>query len=372
MPPPDTSPAAPLSDSPEDRNAVAKTWMQRGIALLSASNPASLQEAMHCFDQALAIRRELPFEGSAWFRWLLTACWMNRGDVLTRLGKPEDLSAAIQSFDEAIFHLLRLPLDADPQYRSRLALAWMNRSLALRAQATPESLNEAMLSLDRAKTVLEESVTSERPLNISMLATLLLNRAAVLLELSPSRPLESLEVAQAALNLSQPTEHQVLQAAEISLKARHIFCRAVAVLLETPPVDTTRADDWIMQATDKVDEAMHLTASWERHAGASHFRGLRQELFRYGCHLLLAYQPHFMAEFLLDVLDPEQGSPLLAREDELYQVGLESLDLAASELRRRGPLDLGLQKMDRLIEVLESLSHAAERIKKRAMQPSAG
>ncbi len=79
-----------------------------------------------------------------------------------------------------------------------------------------------------------------------------------------------------------------------------------------------------------------------------------------------------MAEFLLDVLDPEQGSPLLAQANDLYQVGLEALSLAATELRRRGPLDLGLQKMDRLIEVLESLSQAAERIKKRAEQAMAG
>lgn len=366
MPPTNVLPSAPQPDSPEERNAVAKVWMKRGIALLSANVQAALPEALQCFDQALAIRRDLPFEESAWYRWLLTACWMNRGDVLTRLGSPENLHSAIQSFDEAIFHLLRLPLEADPQYRSRLALAWMNRALALRAQATPESLHEALLSLDRAKIVLEESVTPERPLGSSMPATLLINRAAILLELSTPRPLEALQVAQAAMDLSQPTEHQVLQAAEISLKARHIFCHAVAVLLETPPVDTTRADDWIMQATDKVDEAMHLTALWEQHAGASHFRGLRQELFRYGCHLLLAYQPHFMAEFLLDVLDPEQGSPLLAKEADLYQVGLESLDLAATELRRRGPLDLGLKGMDRLIEVLESLSRAAERIKKRA------
>ncbi|WP_395735751.1 hypothetical protein [Prosthecobacter sp.] len=371
-PPPDVSPSRPPSDSPDDRNAVAKTWMKRGIALLSANDPAALSEALQCFDQALAIRRELPFEESAWYRWLLTACWMNRGDVLTRLGRPEDLSAAIHSFDEAIFHLLHLPLDADPQYRSRLALAWMNRSLALRAQATSESLQEALLSLDRASKVLEESVTPQRPLGAAMPATVLINRAAVLLELSPPRAFEALEVAQTALALSQPTEHEVLQAAEISLKARHIFCHAVAVLLETPPVDATHADDWIMQATDKVDEAMHLTASWEQHAGAAHFRGMRQELFRYGCHLLLAYQPHFLAEFLLDVLDPEQGSPLLAREGDLYQVGLQSLDLAASELRRRGPLDLGLKGMDRLIDVLETLSRAAERIKKRAKLLSSG
>jgi len=82
-------PSATHEDSPDDRNAVAKVWMKRGIALLSANDAAALSASLHCFEQALAIRRELPLEESPWFRWLLTACWMNRGDVLTRLGNPE-------------------------------------------------------------------------------------------------------------------------------------------------------------------------------------------------------------------------------------------------------------------------------------------
>ena len=338
--------------------------MKRGIALLSANAPAALPEALNCFEQALAIRRELPFEESSWFRWLLTACWMNRGDVLMRMGNPAELIAAVQSFDEAIFHLQRLPLEEDSQYRGRLALAWMNRSLALRAQGSPESLQDALLSLDHGKTVIEASVQAGLPVNRVLLPMLLINRAALLLEVSSPRMLEALEMTEDALTLCQPTEQQTLQAAEMGLKARHVYCRAVAMLLETPPVDITRADDWIMQATDKVDEAMQLTARWESQGAAAPFHALRHELFRYGCNLLLAYQPHFMAEFLLDVLDPEQGSPLLAKADDLYETGLEALDLAAAELRRRGPLDLGLQKMDRLIEVLESLSQAAARIKK--------
>lgn len=349
-------------DPPEDRNAVAKVWMQRGIALLSADSAAALPEALNCFETALAIRRELPFEESAWFRWLLTACWMNRGDVLTRLGGTERLIEAVRSFDEAIFHLEHLPLEDDPQHRGRLALAWMNRALALRAQATPESFDAALLSLDRSQTVLEESVTAERPMNTTMLATLMINRAALLLELAPPRMLEAMQDAEAALILCQPTEKVILQAAEIGLKARHVFCHAVALLLETTPVDTTRADDWIIQATDKVDEAMHLTACWEPRGTAPHFGALRHELFRYGCSMLLAYQPHFLAEFLLDVLDPERGSPLLAQTEELCQAGLEALDQAAAVLRRRGPLDLGLQGVDRLLEVLESLKKASTRL----------
>lgn len=355
-------------DAPEARNAEAKVWMKRGIALLSADNPAALPEALDCFHHALAIRRELPYESSSFYRWLLTACWMNLGDVQTRLGTPAHLASAVQSFDEAIHHLQHLPLDEDPQYRSRLALAWMNRSLALRAQATPESRSEALECLSHAQRTLDESATPGRPLGNSMLCTLLVNRAALLLEVSPPRMHEAMHAAEEALEMCRSTEHHVLQSAELGLKARHIFCHAVAMLLEIPPVDTTRADDWIHQATDKVDEAMHLTASWEKPGMPGHFHALRHELFHFGCSLLLAYQPHFMAEFLLDVLDPENGSSLLARDQALCQAGLQALNLAAEELRRRGPLDLGLQGMDRLLAVLESLSQAAGRIKMRSEQ----
>jgi tetratricopeptide (TPR) repeat protein len=348
------------TDSPEDRNAVAKVWMQRGIALLSADDPNALPEALRCFNEALSIRRELPFEESSWFRWLLTACWMNRGDVQTRLGDTQNLTEAVQSFDEAIFHLVRLPLDEDPQYRGRLVLAWMNRSLALRALTKPD---EALSSLEKAQQALEEGVTHDRPANLTLLATLMTNRAALLLEISSPALLEAMRTAEAVLELSRSSEKAELLAAEIGLKARHAFCHAVAMLLETPPVDTTRADDWIMQATDKVEEAMHLTTHWESKRMPRHFLGLRHELFQYGCRMYLAYQPHFMAEFLLDVLDPERGSPLLARTTDLCQAGLDALNLAAAELRRRGPLDLGLQGVDRIVGLLEALNTAAERIR---------
>lgn len=346
------------TEPPEDRNAVAKAWMQRGIALLSTDDETAFPEALHCFEQALAIRRELPFEQSAWHRWLLTACWMNRGDVLTRLGGEVNLAEAVRSFDEAVFHLTRLPLDEDPQYRGRLVLAWMNRSLALRALSKAE---EALTSLEQAAHTLEQGVTPDRPADLSLKATLMANHAALLLELPCPKALEALQAADAVLTLTRKDETSDLLAAEIGLKARHTFCHAVAMLLETPPVDARHADEWIMQATDKVDEAMALTLLWEGKGMPRHFHRLRLELFEYGCRIYLAYQPHFMAEFLLEVLAPGQNQT--PAPEDLCQAGLEALRLAAEVLRQRGPLDFGLGGMERLLEVLQSLNEAAERIK---------
>lgn len=347
--------------------AHAKTWMKRGIALLSATNQDALPEALRCFDEALQLRLQLPFEQSTWFRWLLTACWANRGDVLTRLGGEQHLREAVRSFDEAMTHLNLLPLDDDPQYRGRLVLTWMNRSVALRAQAKPE---EALASLEESQRVMEEGVRLGRPENMALRVTLMTNRAGLLLELPQPAMHEAMQTAEAVLDSSRATENTQLLAAEIGLKARHAFCHAVAMLLETPPVDTSRADGWITRATDQVEEAMRLATRWEEQGGES-FRTLRRELFAYGCRMYLAYQPHFLAEFLLDVLDPGRGSLLLVEADDLHASALEALNLAADVIKRRGPLDLGLRGTERLLDVLASLNQAADQIKKMPSRPKA-
>jgi tetratricopeptide (TPR) repeat protein len=347
---------------PAQRHELANVWTRRGIALLSSNEAAALPEALKCFETAIVLRRDLPLEENAWFRWGLTAGWMNRGDVLTRLGESPQLVEALYCYDEAIAHLEKLPPQAEMNVPGRQALAWLNRAVTLRAQKTAKSLQEALHSLDRAKSVLKTAVTQSQAVDAMTLATLEVNRAGVLLEMTPPQALAVLDAAGEALQFCHPLETQDELAAELGLKARHAFCLAVALLLETPPVDTAQADDWIMCATDLVEEAMSLSAAWEGR-GAEFFPQLRHELFRYGCRMYLAYQPQFMAEFLLDVLDPERGSPLRSGAKDLHEAGREALSMAAEVLKRRGPLDLGLQGMDRLLELLKTLNQAAERIK---------
>jgi len=347
---------------PAQRHELANVWTRRGIALLSANDTAALPEALKCFETAIVLRRDLPLEENAWFRWGLTAGWMNRGDVLTRLGGEAGLLEAVRCYDVAISHLEKLPPQVEMNVLGRLTLAWMNRAVSLRAQKTAESLQEALHSLNRAKSALQTGSTEKLAVDAMTLATLEVNRVGVLLEMTPPQALAALDAAREALQFCQPLETQDELAAELGLKARHAFCHAVALLLEAPPVDPTQADDWIMRATDGVEEAMTLSAVWEGR-GTAFFPQLRHELFRYGCRMYLAYQPQFMAEFLLDVLDPERGSPLRSGAKDLHEAGREALSMAAEVLKRRGPLDLGLQGMDRLLELLKTLNQAADRIK---------
>lgn len=352
------------------RHELANGISQRGMVLLSANDASLLPEALWCFEKAIVLRRDLPLDENVWFRWGLSAGWMNRGDVLTRMGKPELLDEAVRSYDEALAQLEKMPLVEEPNKLGRHALAWMNRAITLRAQRTPESLAEALRSLDHARALLEAHATAAQPVDFQTLAMLAMNRAALLLEVTPPQMLEAMDAAAEAAFLTQPLEKTDLLGGEVALKARHVYCHAVAMLLESPPVDARRADGWIMQAAEWVEEAMGLTAWWARKGHA--FQELRLELFHYGCRIYLAYQPQFMAEFLLDVLDPERGSPLHAGAEDLHAAGLEALAMAAEVLKRRGPLDFGLQKVDRLLEVIASLNAAAERIKTLPRAEAAG
>lgn len=352
------------------RHELANVLSHRGIALLSSGKAELLPEALHCFESAIVLRRDLPLEENPWFRWGLSAGWMNRGDGLTRLGGPAGLVEAVRSYDEALQHLEKMPDVEGLNVPARHVLAWMNRAASLRAQATPESRAAALRSLEQAAALADTTARAGQPLEPLSLASLAMNRAALLLELLPPVPLDAMQAAEEALRLCQPSEDADLLAAEVGLKARHVFCHAVAILLESPPVDTRRADDWIMQATERVEEAMQLTATWTGQGNS--LPTLRRELFLYGCRIYLAYQPHFMAEFLLDVLDPSRGSPLLSDAADLHVAALESLSLAAEVLKRRGPLDFGLQGTDRLIEVVQSLSQAAEQVKRLSKQSTGG
>lgn len=340
------------------RHELANVISQRGIALLSANDSQLLPEALHCFETAIVLRRDLPLAENIWFRWGLSAGWMNRGDVLTRLGAPELLPEAVRSYDEAIAHLESMPVGGRPDVPGRHALAWMNRAVTLRVLGRQA---EALQSLERSRALLEFHATAEQPVDGLTLATLAVNRAALLLELRPPRLSEAMVAADDALHQCQATEASDLLAAEVGLKARHTWCHAVAVRLESPPLEPKQADEWIHQATERVEEAMALTARWAAQGHA--FRELRLELFHYGCRIYLAYQPHFMAEFLLDVLDPERGSPLRAEALELREAGVAALEMAAEVLKRRGPLDFGLKGVDRLIAVIATLNDAAARIK---------
>ncbi len=338
---------------------TAQTCMQQGIDLLSTGKEGAPQEALESFDKAIAAGRQLPWETNEKYRWLLAACWMNRGELLSHAEDGEALAEAVRSFDEAITHLECLPLGTQASYHGTLVMAWMSRSHALRSLANPDALKEALLALGRAGEVLETGPASS---DMGLRASIMINRAALQLEFTPPNALEALQEADALIQLCSPDEDKQPMAAELGLKARHLFCRAVDTLMQSGPQDPAQAEEWLMRTTDRIEEALQLAARWREQNQTQAFEMLQIEFFRFGCHLYLVSQPHFLAEFVLDVLDAERASPMHSDSKELREAGQDMLARASQTLKQRGPATFGAQRMDRLVEIVQSLDAAAERV----------
>lgn len=341
-------PAANAGD--ESRHARANQRTQQGISLLASADPADVTEALRCFNEAIHLRQALPLHQSPWYRWGLTAGWMNRAEALSRLGQPRE---ALTAYDEALAHLQQLPLEMEPAFRWRHGLAWMNRALTLRTLADEAA---ALDSLNHAIQVLDNPALTT-PRDQGTLGCAWMNRAALLMEMAPSQPAEALDSASRALVCLRPLENQDVMAAEAALKARHRVCQAIAELLESPPVDLNKADDWILSATDAVEESLNVAEVWQETAD---FSEITPQLFRFGCRIYLAFQPHFLGEFMMDVLRPRPGREVNAA---FHLAAEESLRHAAEILRQRGPADLGLTRLDDLLQMLGKLEAAAGQIR---------
>src|SRR5215510_3442376 len=103
--------------------------MKRGIAFLEEPRREAAIDAMHCFDEALELRRRIPEDHSPFHGYLLAASLFNRADALMRMGDVGPVATALASYDEGIAVMQRVPLDENPLYPRRLALGLQNRGL---------------------------------------------------------------------------------------------------------------------------------------------------------------------------------------------------------------------------------------------------
>ena len=346
------NPSNPKMKPDEECEDLANRLTQEGIRFLAAPAEGALSHALRCFDQAIEWRCHLPLAEHPWYRWGLTAGWMNRADVLARLGRPDE---ALDSYDQAIRHLQQLPLEMEPAFRWRLGLAWMNRGLALQAQGG-EQTGAALASLDYAiQTLDHSSLTTAR--DMGTLGCAWMNRAVVLMKMEPAQSADAQEAASEALARLHLLERQDVVAAEAALKARYVYCQATATLLETPPVDSDRADAWILAAEDHVEEALVLVNLWR---GQADFTELALHLFRFGCRIYLAFQPQFLGEFMIDVLRP---NPERRVELSFLEVAEESLGIAAEVMRHRGITEMGPKGIEGVLETLAKLNAASDQIR---------
>lgn len=327
--------------TPEDASAL----MKRGIALLNENTPASLAEAVGLFDQALAIRTATRMAGDDWACYLTAASWMNRGDALTRLGQPAQITEAIRSYDEALVLMQAVPLEVNPLYRRRLTIAWVNRGISLHQQETAEGFAGAVQSFERAI-----EVAREYPEHVLLLACAWMNRGNALLRATPPRLEEVRGSAVVALDLLRKSEREDLLAAETGLKARYLICQAIAELLPYLPVKD-EPHELISAATDAMEEGLNLAREWNSRSEAN-FRPLAGDFFRFGLVAYRTYQPQFLAEFVVENLDPSRPEAGLADDRAMHHAALESLTVVIRELQAEGFARVHTPRFDSLLEML--------------------
>lgn len=299
----------PVRDAAYLPNHHAKTRMSRGITLLTQGGIAQWTESVQCFDRPIKLREALTADREPFVYYGLAAGWMNRGDALTRLGKEPDLREALRSYDQALRVMANLPLDTNPLFRQRMAVAWLNRGITLEALGTESALLQAIDSFGQTLSTLESA--TDIPNRDQMMAAAWMNRGNVWLKTGTVKAADAREAARCAVKGIAQLERQYLVCAEIGIKSRHIWCQAIATLVEQS--DAAEKDALFSEATDVVDEALEIIRDWHAR-GFRRFGVLAGELFRFGVRVYQIHQPHFLEEFRREnqPLESEPGFNLVA------------------------------------------------------------
>jgi tetratricopeptide (TPR) repeat protein len=310
----------------QEIDARASVVMKRGMSLMQAQRQAEVAEALVCFDEALALRRQLPLDGSPAFRYSLAACWLNRAEALLVIGGPSRIEEALDAFDESIALLHELPLSLDPLYPRRLAIAHQNRGLTLSALAPPR-VEAAAVAFTHAINLLNDSVSDPIEDRRYLLGAAWVNLARIRTMQKDATVQDVRDAAVTALEQVAELETSDLGGAEVGLTARHLLCQALARMLPNVSPNDPDGLELVHAATDTVDEGLDVVRSWESR-GVGRFRGAASDLLRFGARVYLSFQPHFLEEFIEDQLDPSQSSADYVASAEIQAAAADVRSLA--------------------------------------------
>lgn len=364
----------------------AANFLARGQALETEGTPASLAEAVKSYDCAIALLKE-PSNTIPLARRDLAVAWMNKGNALQKIPTPESLAASVDAYTQAIGHLhsltpalakaeegqpsLSAEIAGHPSTLNTLGAAWMNRGHALHRQGTPESLAEAAQSHRNAVAVLRalpltpsEQVPAEAALHHRLnLAGALMNLSNVMLGDTEAehRFAHAREAAVSALNVISaddlPYQHAV--AAEVALLSHRAHCDVLGQVLPLVNADTATA--LTSEGSDSVDAALTLARHCEKH-GVKHFRPIAHRLFYFGAQLYRINQPHFLAEFLLEHMDPEKSEGAVADDPVLHGIADEAIAAALQAQQNSPVFDTTTPAAQRQLETNRDLKAAANRL----------
>jgi hypothetical protein len=350
-------PASPIGKIPPPASACH--WLQHGQSLEATGTPGALTEAVECYDRAidmLQARSSAPEPGA--IRELARA-WMNRGNALQKQAHADALTAAVAAYDQAITQFARLPVSTDPTLGNSLGAAWLNRGHALLQSGRIEHHTAAIASLEQAVALLSrlpvETGLSYR-LNLAGAQT---NLAQALLDFpaqEQAHRFAAFAAAGTALRLSAQHESQRAGFAEVGLKARRTLCEIIGRWL-VENRDPARETSLLATASDAVDTGMVLARHWEA-LDVPLFRPLAARLFRFGCAYYRRHQPYFLADFVLENLDPAHTSDACPANLEWQTIARENLTAARAELRTQHLHFSGDATTERRLQALHDIEAA--------------
>lgn len=367
---------SPDSATPPD----AAAWLARGQSLEAQATAEALAEAVRSYECAIALLRALPSANPALRRDLAVA-HMNRGNALQKLAAPASLAASVLAYDDAIALLVSPDFAGHEAAQNTLGAAWINRGHALHRQGTPDTVAAAVASHRSAIAVLQalplhpsDTTPLEAALNHRLnlagasmnLANTLLDSASIANRHTAARDATTQALEILALD-DLPAQHPA--AAELSLLTRRARCDALGHLVfavSDPALSRELADE----AGDLVDDGLALVRHWEQR-GIPHFRPLAARLYHFGAQLYRFHQPHFLAEFLLEHLDPEQSPGATPDDPALYATATEAIAATLQSLRAPRIVRADDPATQRQIETLRSLQAAEQRLAELRRQHSA-
>lgn len=357
--------------TPEARNMLAAAWMRRAVILLVFGTEQSLPESIRCFDEAIRLRRELLATKHPALIHAQAGSFLGRGDAQARLGGETSLRQALGSYDEAIALLRALPVREVPQLMAQMIAAYGSRSAVLEALHTPDTLAQAVQAHREIAALIRGTPAEKHPDFRLHLGAACANTSNLLLvaEASGFDPAQARVAAEEAMAAIAGLERDNPVAGEIAIKARRGVCRSIAALIEAPGAGPMAPREYLNTMTDAADEALALARHWEA-KGVTRFRSLAIELFGFGANLYVRHQVHFLAEYVLDNLDPEQSADAFRDCPEMHGLATALVGDALRHFERDRMITAETKGVERQIETMQALRHASERLA--ALKPAGG
>lgn len=334
---------------------TAADWLDRGQALEACGTDAALDQAVACYDRAITLCSESP----AQLRPLAIA-WMNRGNALQKQPRRDAVQSAVAAYDRALALFDNL-LPGDENLTNSIAAAWLNRGHALLQLTGCQHRAEAMRSTSTAVRLLAGLPVDDRPEFRLNLAGAQVNLAQLLVEGDkPEQYARAGAVLAAALALTANHEQQRAGFATVGLQARRTLCALIGRWLIATDQPERHAQ-LIARASDAVDTGLALARHWTQ-LGETRFRPLTERLFRFGTGFYRRHQVHFLADFVLENLDPGTCHDAMTDHPELHVIACEALHAARKELRTRCPVIAGDEATARRLQALQTIETALDRL----------